>query len=158
MDSRLALGIEVNQVRQRDFDQLFGLRDYEVTTGHVSAYYDLGRGFHGQLDVGRYLAGDVGATVSLDREFANGWRLGVFATITDVTPEDFGEGSFDKGFRITVPIGHVLGQPTRRLGNLTVRPLTRDGGARLDLRDRLYEQVRDYHRPELEKKWGRVWR
>jgi hypothetical protein len=158
VDSRLALGIEVNQVRQRDFDQLFGLRDYEVTTGHVSAYYDLGQGFHGQLDIGRYLAGDVGATFSLDREFANGWRLGVFATLTDVSPEDFGEGSFDKGFRITVPIGHVLGQPSRRLGNLTVRPLTRDGGARLDLRDRLYEQVRDYHRPELEKKWGRVWR
>ncbi|HSG54362.1 MAG TPA: YjbH domain-containing protein [Paracoccaceae bacterium] len=158
VDSRLALGIEINQVRQRDFDQLFGLRDYEVTTGHASAYYDLGRGFHGQLDVGRYLAGDVGATISLDREFTNGWRLGAFATLTDVTPEDFGEGSFDKGFRITVPLGHVLGQPSRRLGNVTVRPLTRDGGARLDLRDRLYEQVRDYHRPELEKKWGRVWR
>lgn len=158
VDSRLALGIEVNHVRQRDFDQLFGLRDYEVTTGHVSAYLDLGRGYHGQLDVGRYLAGDVGATLSLDREFANGWRLGVFATLTDVTPEDFGEGSFDKGFRITVPLGHVLNQPSRRMGQLTMRPLTRDGGARLDLRDRLYEQVRDYHRPELEKKWGRVWR
>lgn len=158
VDSRLALGVEVNHVRQRDFDQLFGLRDYEITTGHLSAYYDFGKGYHGQLDVGRYLAGDVGATLSLDREFVNGWRLGVFATLTDVTPEDFGEGSFDKGFRVTVPIGHVLGQPSRRLGQATIRPLTRDGGARLDLRDRLYEQVRDYHRPELEKKWGRVWR
>jgi len=158
VDSRLALGVEVNHVVQRDFDQMFDLRDYEITTGHLSAYYDFGKGYHGQLDVGRYLAGDVGATLSLDREFANGWRLGVFATLTDVTPEDFGEGSFDKGFRITVPIGHVLGQTSRRLGHATIRPLTRDGGARLDLRDRLYEQVRDYHRPELEKKWGRVWR
>lgn len=158
VDSRLALGVEVNYVQQRDFDQLFGLRDYDVLTGHVSAYYDLGQGYHGQLDVGRYLAGDVGATLSLDREFANGWRLGVFATLTDVTPEDFGEGSFDKGFRITIPLGAVRGLPSRRVSDLTIRPLTRDGGARLDLRDRLYEQVRDYHRPELEKKWGRVWR
>lgn len=158
VDSRLALGIEANYVQQRDYDQLFGLRDYNTVTGHVSAYYDFGNGFHGQLDVGQYLAGDVGATISLDREFANGWRIGAFATLTDVTPEDFGEGSFDKGFRMTIPLGQVRGLPTRRVGDITLRPLTRDGGARLDLNDRLYEQVRDYHRPELEKKWGRVWR
>jgi hypothetical protein len=90
VDSRLALGVEVNYAQQRDFDQLFGLRDYNIVTGHVSAYYDFGKGYHGQLDVGRYLAGDVGATLSIDREFANGWRLGAFATLTDVTSEDFG--------------------------------------------------------------------
>jgi hypothetical protein len=158
VDSRLALGLEVNHVAQRDFDQGFGLRDYDVTTGHLSVYYDFGNGFHGQLDVGRYLAGDDGATFSLDREFANGWRIGAFATLTNVSAEDFGEGSFDKGIRLTIPISAVLGQPTRRAGHFTVRPVTRDGGARLNLRDRLYPQVRDYHSPELEKTWGRVWR
>ncbi len=158
VDSRLGLGAEINYVQQRDFDKLFGLRDYNIVTGHVSAYYDFGNGFHGQVDVGRYLAGDVGATFSLDREFANGWRIGTFATLTDVSAEDFGEGSFDKGFRVTIPLGPSLGTPTRRLGNMTIRPLTRDGGARLNLQDRLYEQVRDYHQPELEKKWGRFWR
>ncbi len=60
VDSRLALGAEVNYVYQRDFDQLFGLQGYSVVTGHVSAYYDLGNGFEAQLDVGRYLAGDIG--------------------------------------------------------------------------------------------------
>lgn len=158
VDSRLGLGAEINYAHQRVFDKLLGLRDYNIVTGHVSAYYDFGNGFHGQLDVGRYLAGDVGATLSLDREFANGWRIGTFATLTDVSPEDFGEGSFDKGFRVTIPLGPSLGTPTRRTANMTIRPLTRDGGARLDLQDRLYEQVRDYHRPELEKKWGRFWR
>ena len=158
VDSRLALGAEINYAHQRDFDQLFGLRDYNIVTGHVSAYYDFGNGLHGQLDVGRYLAGDVGATLSLDREFANGWRIGTFATLTDVSPEDFGEGSFDKGFRVTIPLGPSMGTPTRRTANMTIRPLTRDGGARLELPDRLYEQVRDYHSPELEKKWGRFWR
>jgi hypothetical protein len=158
VDSRLALGVEVNYVQQRDFDQMFGFRDYDVLTGHASAYYDFGQGYHAQLDVGRYLAGDVGATLSLDREFANGWRVGVFATLTDVTSEDFGEGSFDKGFRLTIPLQPLLGRASRASNAMTVRPLTRDGGARLDVRDRLYEQVRDYHRPELEKTWGRVWR
>lgn len=158
VDSRLALGAEMNWVKQRDFDQQFGLRDYDTVTGHVSAYYDFGNGFHGQIDAGRYLAGDLGATVALDREFANGWRVGAFATFTNVDFDDFGEGSFDKGLRVTVPIQALLGQPTRRSNTVTIQSLTRDGGARVNVRDRLYPRVRDYHRPEMTKEWGRVWR
>ncbi|WP_435310413.1 YjbH domain-containing protein [Primorskyibacter sedentarius] len=158
VDSPLALGVEMNFVKQRDFDQMFGLRDYEVATGHASAYYDFGNGFHGQLDVGRYLAGDYGATVALDREFANGWRVGAYATFTDVSYDDFGEGSFDKGIRLSIPLGWVLGQPSRQANNAEIKSLTRDGGARLNVDGRLYEQVRDYHRPEMAKTWGRFWR
>ena len=156
--SRLALGAELNYVKQRDFDQLFGLRNYEVLTGHVSAYYSFGNGFHGQLDVGRYLAGDYGATITLDREFANGWRVGAYATFTNVPFDDFGEGSFDKGIRLTIPLQATLGRPSRRTNTVTIQSLTRDGGARLNVRDRLYPQVRDYHRPDLAREWGRVWR
>lgn len=158
IDSRLALGAELNYVQKRDYDQLFGLRDYDTVTGHVSAYYELGRGFHTQLDVGRYLAGDYGATVSLDREFANGWRLGAYATFTDVPFDDFGEGSFDKGLRLTIPMSWALGTPSRTVNNINVQSLTRDGGARLNIRDRLYQRVRENHRRDLIKEWGRVWR
>lgn len=158
VDSRLAIGAEVNWVQQRDFDQLFGLRDYNTVMGHVSAYYDFGNGFHGQLDVGRYLAGDYGATVTVDREFANGWRVGAYATLTNVSFDDFGEGSFDKGLRITIPTQALLGQPSRRANTVNLQSLTRDGGARLNVRDRLYPRVREYHQPELAQGWGRVWR
>jgi hypothetical protein len=99
--SRLALGAEVNYALKRDFDDLFGFGDYDIVTGHVSGYYDMGNGFHGQVDVGRYLAGDWGATFSVDREFNNGWRVGAYATLTDVPFDEFGEGSFDKGIRIS---------------------------------------------------------
>ncbi|WP_323779700.1 YjbH domain-containing protein [Thalassovita sp.] len=158
IDSRLALGAELNYVKQRDFDQMFGLRSYETFTGHLSAYYELGNGFHGQLDVGRYLAGDYGATVSVDREFANGWRVGAYATFTNVDFNDFGEGSFDKGLRITIPVAWVLGSPTRQENTTVIQSLTRDGGARLNVRDRLYPRIRDYHERELTNEWGRVWR
>ncbi|MWD27064.1 YjbH domain-containing protein [Aquicoccus sp. SCR17] len=165
VDSRLALGVEVNYVQPRDFDQLFGLRSRETgggtipeVNGHVSAYYAFGNGFHGQLDVGRYLAGDFGATVALDREFGNGWRVGAYATVTDASSEEFGEGSFDKGIRITIPLSTALNRATRGENTVTIQSLTRDGGARLNVNGRLYEQVRDYHRPEMEKTWGRVWR
>lgn len=160
VNSRLGLGAEVNYSRQRDPDGGFGFGyyDYGVATGHVSAYYDIGRGYHGQLDVGRYLAGDVGATLTLDREFANGWRVGAFASITSMSAQEFGEGSFDKGIRLTVPANWFLAKPTRQRFNGIIRPITRDGGARLDVEGRLYESIRDYHGGRLDSQWGRVWR
>ncbi|MCA0920387.1 YjbH domain-containing protein [Pseudooceanicola nanhaiensis] len=157
-DSRLGIGVEANYAKKRDYDGGFGFQDYDVYTGHVSAYYDIGWGFHGQVDVGRYLAGDWGATVAIDREFDNGWSIGAYATKTDISSEDFGEGSFDKGLRFTVPLGWALGTPSRRSSNFAIQSLTRDGGARLSVPGRLYGVVRDSHEPEMAKTWGKFWR
>lgn len=158
IDSRFAAGAEVNYVKQRDFNQLFGFRDYEISTGHISGYWEMGNGFHSQIDVGRYLAGDWGTTVSLDREFENGWKVGAFATITNVSFKDFGEGSFDKGIRIEIPIASISGQPNRDKLSYNLRPVQRDGGARLNVSDRLYSTVRELHTPELKDGWGRFWK
>jgi len=158
VDSRLALGAELNYAVQREFDSGFGFQDYDVVTGHASAYYDLGGGYLGQVDAGRYLAGDWGATFGLDREFGNGFTVGAFFTLTDVSFDDFGEGSFDKGIRISVPLSWLAGEPSQRGFGTTIRPTTRDGGARLDVRNRLYGLTRDYHGPELQDNWGRFWR
>jgi hypothetical protein len=158
VDSALGFGLEVNYARQRDFDQMFGLQDYDVVTGHASAYYAFENSFHAQLDVGRYLAGDYGATLALDREFDNGWRVGAFATFTDVSFDDFGEGSVDKGLRFSVPLEYFTGTPSKRVSRSTIRPLTRDGGARLNVEGRLYETVRGFHTSDLEGNWGRFWR
>ena len=158
VNSRLAVGAEVNYVRQRAFNSALGFGTYTVATGHVSAYYEMRNGFQAQLDVGRYLAGDVGATLALDREFANGWRVGAFATKTNVSAARFGEGSFDKGIRLTIPIGWALGSSARRSFSTTIRPVLRDGGARLDVDGRLYEDIRSYHGKRLDDQWGRVWR
>jgi hypothetical protein len=175
VNSRLAFGAEVNYVAQRSPSQDLGFdlpasmyetngglqagpSSYRVATGHVSAYYQMRNGFNVQLDLGRYLAGDVGATLSVDREFANGWRIGAFATKTNVSAEEFGGGSFDKGIRLEIPFAWVLGKPTRRTVTTIVRPFGRDGGARLDVDGRLYEEVRDYHTPQLDRQWARFWK
>tara|TARA_R110002049_G_scaffold306681_1_gene505586 strand:- start:3491 stop:5578 length:2088 start_codon:yes stop_codon:yes gene_type:complete len=152
--SRLALGAEINYVKQRDFDILFGFQDYSVATGHVSGYYDFRNGFVGQLDVGRYLAGDYGATVSIDREFNNGFKVGGYFTLTDVSFDDFGEGSFDKGLRVEIPLSWLTGNPSRKKISQTIKPITRDGGARLAVENRLYDVVREYRGKELEDSWG----
>lgn len=158
VNSRLALGGELNYVKQRAFNSALGFGNYTVATGHLSAYYEMPQGFVAQLDVGRYLAGDVGATLSIDREFANGWRVGAFATKTNVSAAQFGEGSFDKGIRLTVPIGWLLGNSARPSYSTTIRPIQRDGGARLSVDGRLYDSVRGYHGKRLDDQWGRVWR
>ena len=158
VDSRLALGLEVNYAKQRDFNQLLAFRDYDVVTGHASAYYDFGKGFVGQVDVGRYLAGDVGATLALDRYFANGWRVGAYATFTDMPTSVFGEGSFDKGIRLTIPLAFATATPSAKTFTTTLKPLNRDGGARLAVDGRLYELVRDSHQGTLQDRWGRFWR
>ncbi|WP_111557787.1 YjbH domain-containing protein [Paracoccus sediminilitoris] len=157
-NSPLAFGAEVNRVRKRDFDGLLDFRDYEVTTGHVSAYYEFSQGFTAQLDVGQYLAGDKGATVTLTREFENGWRVGAFATKTDLSAEEFGEGSFDKGITLSIPISWATGTPTRDRASTTIRSLSRDGGARLEVNDRLYDKVRDSQTVKLYQGWGSFWR
>lgn len=158
VDSNLALGIELNSVRQREFDQKFEFRDYGVNTGHISGYLELPGRYLAQVDVGRYLAGDSGATFSLSREFANGFKIGAFATFTDVPFDQFGEGSFDKGFTVTVPLSAFTGRRTKAGVTRTIRPITRDGGARLSVNGRLYEQVREGHLKALQQSWGRFWR
>ena len=157
VDSRLALGLEANYARKRDYDQRIGFQDYGIVTGHASAYMDLGRGFHAQVDAGRYLAGDWGATFGLDRVFANGWSVGGFFTLTDVSAEEFGEGSFDKGIRFSIPLEWFLGKPSQRSIGTVIRPIQRDGGARVHVPGRLYGQVRAAHGKALNDGWPGVW-
>lgn len=175
--SRLAMGAELNYVVMRDQDVGFGFAEYETITnpangskrrvetgdfdsmtGHLSAYYDIGRGFQAQVDVGRYLAGDYGATFALDREYENGWKVGAYFSLTDMPFDQFGEGSFDKGIRITVPYDYFTGTPTQKKTSTVLQSLARDGGARVQVDGRLFETVRSGQLNDLRDAWGRFLR
>ncbi|MGR3616866.1 MAG: YjbH domain-containing protein [Paracoccaceae bacterium] len=157
-ESRLALGGEINYARQRNFDMLFGFQDYDILTGHASLYYDMPGDYFAQIDAGRYLAGDWGATFSLDREFNNGFKIGAFFTLTDVSFEDFGEGSFDKGIKLEIPLSLFNGKSTQTKLTQVIRPILRDGGARLAVANRLYGYTRDERAGRLVGQWGRFYR
>jgi len=153
------LGLELNWVQQRDFDQLFGFRDYSVATGHASLYIDTDwHGVSAQIDAGRYLAGDWGGTFSLKRRFSNGWELGAFATFTDVSFDDYGEGSFDKGIILTIPFDWTVPFETRSELSTVIKPLTRDGGQRLNVANRLYPTIEYQGRQELRDHWPGFWK
>jgi hypothetical protein len=158
IDSRLGFGAELSFVRQREFDMMFGFQDYDVLTGFFSTYYEFDGGYHARLDIGRYLAGDVGATLALTRQFNNGWEIGAYVTRTDATYEEFGEGSFDKGITLTIPFDWFSGQPSQSRSQTVLRSLSRDGGAKLQVGGRLYGLVRDTDQSQLEDRWGRFWR
>ncbi|AGT07680.1 YjbH domain-containing protein [Paracoccus aminophilus] len=157
-NSPFAVGAEINSVKKRDFDGLLKFRDYNVTMGSVSAYYQFQNGIDAELSVGKYLAGDKGATLTLSRQFANGWRLGAWVTKTDMSSEAFGEGSFDKGVNISIPLAWGTGDPSLRKVGGSIRSLSRDGGAQLYVEGRLYETIRDSQSRDLYQGWGKFWR
>jgi len=53
-----------------------------------------------------------------------------------------GKCSFDKGITLSIPISWATGTPTRDRASTTIRSLSRDGGARLVLRDGAGNRVR----------------
>ena len=132
--SNFAIGVEVFDVVKRDYKMKFGTLDYKNTTGSVNFYY---RNFNiipfdAKISYGEYLAGDKGATFEFSRSFINGTEFGVFATFTDVSSEQFGEGSFDKGIFFNIPIyGNFI--------NYSWRPLTKDPGAKLNRKNSLHD-------------------
>lgn len=156
-DARWALGGDINWVKQRDFDQLLSFRDYQVLTGHMSLYYDWPYyDVRTIVSAGRYLAGDYGVTFDVSRRFKSGVRVGAFATFTDVGFEEFGEGSFDKAFYISLPLDLLLPVSTRQRGNAFFRPLTRDGGQRLSIGPRLFDLIDDTSDHALNRDWDRI--
>ena len=136
----------------------FDLLDYETTIGHISLYYDAGGIFNLELNAGRYLAGDWGVTTTVSREFGSGWEVGGYATLTDVPFDVFGEGSFDKAIYVSIPIDWITSTPTQAQRILTLRPITRDGGANLASARVLNRHIRRSQNASYQREYGRLWK
>ena len=133
-DSNYAVGFEIFDVKKRDYMMRFGTLDYRNITGHLNFYYrNYGRiPFDAKISYGEYLAGDEGFTLDLSRSFSNGTKFGIFASFTDVSTNQFGEGSFDKGIYFNIPVfGNLI--------NYSWRPLTKDPGAKLNRKNSLHD-------------------
>jgi hypothetical protein len=153
--SNFAVGIDLNVVQMRDYDMQFGLRDYKTTSGHLNLYYDAGKSFDLEMNIGKYLAKDLGITTKISRRFGNGWSVGAYASLTDVPFDTFGEGSFDKGFYLMIPIDWIIGSPTKVKRRINIRPITRDGGAILGSSKTIYNFIKGSNQSELIREYGR---
>lgn len=154
---RWAVGLEVDYVQQRDFGRGFGLRDYKTVTGFAKWYYEVPyEDLRVELNVGRYLAEDIGATFKISRTFDNGTEIGAFATLTDVPFETFGEGSFDKGVIIKIPFHLFSFFDTKQVYSTVIRPLTRDGGAQVWSGTPLYDMTQQFTLGNIRRDWEAV--
>jgi hypothetical protein len=123
-----AIGAEVWRVKQRAFRQLFSTRKYQTTTGHFNFYYrEPNTRVLAHIKAGRFLAEDSGLSFNFSREFKSGANMGIFFSFTDISKEEFGEGSFDKGFFFNLPIQMFFEDYSRGMTGFGLRPLTRDG-------------------------------
>ena len=92
-------------------------------------------------------------TLDLSRRFQSGFTLGIFATKTDLSAEEFGEGSFNKGFYISVPTQMFYSNFTSGNISFGLQPLTKDGGAMLIQQNGLFSILGDSNRSALLRDW-----
>ena len=96
-----------------------------------------------KASVGQYLAGDKGGTLEVSKHFDSGVVVGTYATITNVSPEEYGEGDFTKGVYVSIPLDLFSTGPTRSRAGIGWTPLTRDGGQMLGRKFQLYDMTSD---------------
>jgi hypothetical protein len=153
-EQNFSVGLEAYRAKKRSFDRKFDLLDYEINTGHINFNYHLPQfGILGTLSYGKYLAGDEGYTFDISRRLSSGFRAGIFFTRTNVSAELFGEGSFDKGFYFQIPIDLFLNDYRGGYINFKLRPLTRDGGQKLEAGNDLIGIMHTTSRAEIERDW-----
>ncbi|SBS27104.1 hypothetical protein MSP8886_00804 [Marinomonas spartinae] len=149
-----AIGADLNLVSQRDPNTTFGIYNnihgygqntkvlVKKPTGHLSVYYEprwkAMDNLLFRVDVGQFLAQDFGTRVDISRQFKTGIIVGAFAAKTTMSAKDYGEGSFTKGFYISIPFDLMSIHPTTERGTLPWQPLTRDGGQMLAKRYSLF--------------------
>ncbi|MFA0415540.1 YjbH domain-containing protein [Vibrio renipiscarius] len=166
-----AVGLDANLISQRDPNSWFGVysEDYidydsydanlcgnqpwkcqayvlsQGTTGHLTGYYmpkwALFENTLFKVSAGKFLGGDVGARVDFSKQFKSGVIVGAYATLTDLTAEEYGEGSYNKGFYVSIPFDLMTVKPSTNRAKISWQPITRDGGQMLSRKYYLFDQT-----------------
>jgi len=142
--SFFSYGFDIAYVKQRQFSKkLFQYKDYSTIVGNLNIYaYEPKFKIDAKISIGRYLAKDLGITFDFGRRFKNGLKIGAFFTLTDMPDVEYGEGSFDKGIYVSFPLGSFGGKSSKGYRSEIYKPLTRDGGAKLNIMQNLYDLTR----------------
>jgi alkylated DNA nucleotide flippase Atl1 len=133
VDSNVAFGFDLNYVQQRSWDNDVDFFDYKVLTGHANIYWqpEFLPDTLLTFKIGQYLAKDKGVTIDFAKRFDSGITVGAYAAITNVSSDEYGEGSFTKGFYLTIPFDLFTVKPAKGSGKIPWVPISRDGGQAL---------------------------
>ncbi|CAI3796557.1 YjbH domain-containing protein [Rheinheimera sp. MM224] len=134
IDSTLSVGLDLNYVRQRSYEKELAFFDYKTLTGHLSFYWrpQFLDDTMITASFGQYLAKDRGVTVDFAKRFDSGIVAGAYAAFTDMSAAEYGEGSFTKGFYISIPFDVFSLKSATGRGRIPWIPISRDGGQMLN--------------------------
>lgn len=166
-NSNWAISADVNLISQRDPTNWFSIYsdDYfeygsgcengvyttscaarvlsQGTTGFVNLYYmpewEFLRNTKFKVGMGQFLGQDKGIRADASKQFDSGVIAGAYVSYSDLTADEFGEGSYTKGFYISFPLDILTVKPSRNRSTFSWQPITRDGGQTLNRKYELFE-------------------
>lgn len=153
-DNNFSVSYELNHVKKRSYDGRFDFLDYSTTTSHVNvALYEPVNNILVKWSYGKYLAKDKGYTLDISRRMPSGWHAGFYFSRTNVSAETFGEGSFDKGFYFKIPYNIFSKNYSKRSTGFSLKTMTRDGGQKLNIQNRLIDSFYGSTFSEIDENW-----
>lgn len=129
---RIFLGLSGSLVKKRDPDNPIKLKADDVKSYYTTAFLDTRLNFPGpdiSLDIkyGRFLAGDVGAKVTVSK-FIRGVTFSAWYSFTDTSIflDELNRDYHEKGIALKIPMRLVKGTDTRTVYQHPISPWTRD--------------------------------
>lgn len=159
---RYTLGIEGWHTLKRDpvTQSALGIAGESTFSGFANAWYDIPViDATAKLKAGRFLAGDVGGTLALEKMFDNGVKLEGFVSISNNADFDQFGGTTHayNGIRLTIPFYHGLGsRRVKTATRLEAAPFARDSAQTLENPMPLYELTEPFSYRHMEEHWNDI--
>lgn len=156
-----AIGLEMSEAFKRAPETLSALwlNGSHITSGHISGYYEVsGTGATLKASLGRYLAGDVGGTLSLVNTFDNGVKIEGSVSATNKTDHDVFDSKTNlfTGVSLSLPLGNLPFIPEGSRAIINTKPLGRDMAQRLDNPVPLYDVTEPLSYRAITRHWSEL--
>lgn len=141
-DGRLALGIEGDWVRKRAVESQFELLEVEKYSLLANVYYYFAPlALTLNAKYGRFLGGDMGWRLTVQRQYDTGAVVGAWYsfTDTDVFNDSFNRGYHDKGIFVQLPLRMFTDYESNRKYHYSISPWTRDVAQTINHWQNLYD-------------------
>ena len=159
--SRLALGAEIwNAARRDPYTALnLGLNSENIITGHINGWYDFPeQDLTLSAKAGRFLAGDLGVSLALEKIFNNGAKLSSSITLSNYAEQDiFGsQASVYHSMNLSLPFGSIPYAPTGSELKTKIAPFGRDIGQHINPPLKLFELSENLTLDHMAKHWTEI--
>lgn len=136
-----------------------GLNGDHLITGHLNAWYEFpNSNLTLQARIGRYLAEDLGGTLSLEKRMDNGVKISAFATATDNADFDLFGGTTHiySGLKVSVPLGGIPYISNGSEARIASAPFGRNTGQAIDHPLPLYDMTERLSLHHISAHWNDI--